>query len=74
MENKNLVLITIFCEKTWNKLSQSEQENYCNHTGIIGFVEDCLSMLKIDQDDVTITDMDYLVDKLLACIDYEAIF
>ena len=74
MKNKNLDRITIFCKETWNNLSQYEKENYVNYTGILGFVEDCLSKLEIDQDDLTIADMDYLVDKMLACTDYEDIF
>lgn len=69
MENRHLDRLTIFCEKTWDNLSPSEQENYYNDTGIIGFVENCISVLKIDLNDVTDADMDHVVNRVMSRID-----
>lgn len=69
MENKQLNRLTIFCEKTWDNLSRPEQESYYDDTGVIGFIENCLPLLKINPDDVTIADMDHIVNRVMARID-----
>ena len=65
MERSKLNRLTVFCEQVWEQLSPAEQENYYNGTGVMGFVEDCMAMLHMYISELTIEQMNELVDSLL---------
>lgn len=64
MENSKFNRFTTFCEQTWSLLSTDEKERYyCDH-GIIGFIEDCMTILNISDKEVTIDDVYFIAQRL----------
>ena len=69
MENSKLARLTLFAEQTWTNLSPVERENYYNDNGILGFVDDCMSILRISESEITVEQMDFVCDCILALLD-----
>lgn len=64
MENSKINRLATFCEQTWSLLSTDEKERYYYDHGIIGFIEDCMTILNISDKEVTVDDIDFIVDRL----------
>lgn len=65
LNHSKLNRLVLFCEQTWAVLSEPERENYYSDTGIIGFVEDCMKILRIYQSELSVEQMDNIVNCLL---------
>lgn len=68
MENSKLARLTLFAEQTWSNLSPDEQEEYYDDTGIIGFIEDCMKILRIYPSEIAIEQMDFVCNRVLTLV------
>lgn len=69
MENSKLARLTLFAEQTWFNLSPDERENYYNDTGIIGFIEDCMKILRIYPSEIAVEQVDFICNRILTLTD-----